>query len=140
MIKGGERYKTDRKENSAPRKLTTMEPGLPFQTQERIKRTEEIYYLSNNSSQAQFTGAVCTATCSHHSSFKFIVRNQLLSKYIKKKNHTTKTPKTKQLKHHHHKKKPKNPVNKQRNKKAHDTTNQVHLQALESSAAGAQQG
>lgn len=66
MMKGGKKYKTDRRENTAPRKLTTMESGLPFQTQERIKRTKEIYHLSNNSLETQFTGAVFIATCLHH--------------------------------------------------------------------------
>lgn len=44
IIKEGERYK-DRRENTAPGKLTTMESELPFQTPERIKRTKEIYHL-----------------------------------------------------------------------------------------------
>lgn len=83
MIKGVEKYKTDRRENTAPRKLTTMESGLPFQTQERIKRTKEIYHLSNNSLETQFTGAVFIATCLHHIFFKVIVRSQSLSKHTK---------------------------------------------------------
>lgn len=118
MIKGGERYKTEERtvlqENSLPWSL-----GYPSKPRKGLKRPE-IYHLSNNSFQAQFTGAVFIATCSHHISFKITVRNQFHSKYIKKKNHKTKTPKTKQLKHHHHKKPP---VNKQRNRKAHHTTN-----------------
>lgn len=72
-----------------------MEPGLLFQTQKSIVRTKEMYYLSNKSLKAEFTGAVFIVTCSHPILFK-----QSLLKY--KKNHTTKTPKQNNKKHHHH--------------------------------------
>lgn len=74
-----------------------METGLPFQTQERIKRTKGIYHFSNNSLETQFTGAVFIATCLHHIFLKFIIRSQSLSKYTKTTqpkppNKTIKTP------------------------------------------------
>lgn len=119
MIKGVEKYKTDRRENTAPRKLTTMESGLPFQTQERIKRTKEIYHLSNNSLETQFTGAVFIATCLHHIFFKVIVRSQSLSKHTKTTqpnppNKTIKTPPPQENKNKQTT--PKTPTNHQRNK------------------------